>query len=354
MRKRTRRGWFRGRAGLLLLGLLAAAMMLFAAACGGDDDDDAGNENGAGDAPELERVTLMLNWTPNAQHGGIYLAQKNGWYREAGLDVSIIEPAQAGAEQVVAQGNADFGISIQEAVVPAREQGIPIVSIAAIIQHNDSSFFALEEEGITRPKDFEGKTYGGYGGPLELEILNKLVECDGGDPSLVRHVEVGNVDYLSGMEQDRFDFVWVFEGWDVLRAREVENIPVTSVKFADYLDCIPDWYTPLIITSEKMIADRPDTVRKFLEATARGYEAAIRDPQAAAEALLEAAPELDRQLVELSTEYHASRFVDEGRQWGLQDEEVWVTFERFLREAGLTSKEVDVQKAYTNAFLPSR
>ncbi|MCK9517729.1 MAG: ABC transporter substrate-binding protein [Dehalococcoidia bacterium] len=339
-----RRGRWRQRVGIVLALLLLPTMVFFAA-CGGDDDDN-------GD--DLEKVTLMLNWTPNTQHAGIYLAQAKGWYREAGIDLGIIEPAQAGVEQVVATGNAQFGISVQEGVIPAREQGIPIVSIAAIMQHNDSSFFALGSDNITRPKDFEGKTYGGYGGPLEAEILNTLVQCDGGDPSTVKHIEVGNIDYLAGMEQDRFDFVWVFEGWDALRAREVENIPVTSVRFADHLDCIPDWYTPVIITNESMIADRPETVRKFMEATARGYAAAIEDSQAAADALLEAASELDRELVELSARYHTTHYVDEGRQWGLQDEATWTTFEAFLREAGLTSKEIDVQAAFTNEFLPNQ
>jgi ABC-type nitrate/sulfonate/bicarbonate transport system substrate-binding protein len=166
-------------------------------------------------------------------------------------------------------------------------------------------------------------------------------------------VEVGNIDYLSGMEQGRFDFVWVFEGWDVLRAREVESKQVNTVKFVDYLDCIPDWYTPLIIANERTIADRPETVRKFLRATTRGYERAMSDPAAAAAALLAGAPELDEALVRASAEYHQDKYVDAGRRWGLQDRETWVTFEAFLRQAGLTEREIDVNAAFTNDFLPT-
>lgn len=327
---------------LPLLAALALLPLVTLAACGGDDDSGGG----------MRTVTLMLNWTPNTQHSGIYLALERGWYRERGIDLKIVEPAQAGVESVVAEGKADIGVSVQEAVIPAREQGLPIVSIGAIMQHNDSSYFALASDNIRRPRDFEGKTYGGYGGPLETEILNALVRCDGGDPSKVRSVEVGNVDYLPGMQQDRFDFVWVFEGWDVLRAREIERADVTSVKFSDYLNCIPDWYTPLFIASESMIKDDPQLLRDFMAATSRGYEAAAAEPQAAADALLKAAPELDRQLVERSQQYHVTKYVDPGRQWGLQDNDIWVNFERFLREAGLTSRQVDVSKAYTNDFLP--
>lgn len=337
------------RSRLLLFAALASFALLAAAACGGD-----GNGGGGGNGSQLRTVTLMLNWTPNTQHSGIYLALERGWYRERGIDLKIVEPAQAGVESVVAQGGADIGVSVQEAVIPAREQGLPVVSIGAILQHNDSSYFALASANIRRPRDFEGKTYGGYGGPLETEILNALVKCDGGDPAKVKSVEVGNVDYLPGMQQGRFDFVWVFEGWDVLRARQVENVDVTSVKFSDYLNCIPDWYTPLFIASEAKIKADPQMLRDFMAATTRGYEAAAAEPQAAAEALLKAAPELDRRLVELSQQYHVTKYVDPGRQWGLQDESVWVNFERFLRQAGLISRQVDVSKAYTNAFLPKR
>lgn len=331
----------RWRPGVIFTALaVVAPLALAGAACGGDDDDD------------LEHVTLMLNWTPNTHHNGIYVAWDMGWYEDAGLDVTIIEPGQNIVEQAVASGNAQFGVSIQEGVIPARAEGLPIVSIGAIIQHNDSSLISLSEEGIQRPRDLAGKKYGGFGGPLETEIIRELVACDGADPDDVDFVEVGNVDYVVGMEQDRFDFAWVFESWDVLRAREVLGAEVNSIKFSDELDCIPDWYTPLFITTESMIAERPDTVRRFMEATAQGYEFAIENPEEAGEALLRGAPELDRALVVASSEYMASRFVDQGRPWGLQDEEVWRRFEEFLRAAGLTSKEVDITAAYTNEFLP--
>lgn len=331
---------------------LAAAATLLLAACSGDGASTDAEPGATSEA--LTPVTLMLNWTPNNHHAGIYLAQANGWYREAGIDLTIVEPAAAGADSVVASGGADFGISQAESILPARAAGARVVSIATLLPHNDSSMMALASTGITRPKDFEGKTYGGYGGSLETELLNRLVECDGGDPSLVKHVEVGNIDYLAGMEQGRFDFVWVFEGWDALRAREIEGREITSVTFIDHLDCIPDWYTPAIIASEETLAERPDLVRAFLAATARGYDAAIADPEAAANTLLAAVPELDEALVRASAAYHATRYADEGQPWGVQDAEVWTRFEAFLRQAGLLETEVDPATAFTNDFLPAR
>lgn len=328
--------------------LLAGALAL--AACGGDDD---GTPTGAGEDGDLREVTLMLNWTPNTHHSGIYLAKERGLYRDAGLDVSIVEPAAGGADQAVGTGQAHFGISQAESLLPARAAGVPVVSIATLLPYNDSSLMSLAEDGIERPRDLEGKTYGGFGGALETELISTLVECDGGDPELVEFVEVGNIDYLTGLQQDRFDFVWVFEGWDVLRAREMEGEDVASLAFIDHEECIPDWYTPVIITDEELLGDDPELVEAFLDATTEGYRVATDDPSAAAEALLAGAPELDRELVEASAEYHAPRYAADEARWGEQDRVTWERFEAFIREAGLIDEEVDVDDTFTNDALPS-
>lgn len=336
----------RARALATLLALLLVAGL--AAACGSDDD----GEGSSGSAEDLDQVTLMLNWTPNAQHGGVYLAEAEGLYEEAGLDVEIVEPGQEGSDVAVGSGAADFGISQAESLLPAREQGVPVVSLATLFPVNDSTLMALGSSGIEEPGDLEGQTYGGFGGALETELISRLVECDGGDPDAVEHVEVGNVDYLAGLEQDRFDFVWVFEGWDALRAREVEDADISTIPFRDHQDCIPNWYTPIVIAGEDLLADDPDLVEAFMAATAEGYARAEEDPEAAADALLAAAPELDEELVRASAAYHAPLFTEGGGPWGEQDEEVWAEFEAFLRDAGLTTEAVDVQDAFTNDALP--
>lgn len=322
--------------------LLAAAVL---AGCGGGQDT----------APEGPRpVTLMLNWTPNAHHLGIYAAEANGWYDQAGIDLQIVEPGETTADQAVGTGDAAFGISQAESLLPAREAGVPVVSIATLLPSNDSSLMALADEGIARPVDLAGKTYGGYGGALETELVGRLVECDGGDPATVEFVEVGNIDYLGGLQSDRFDFVWVFNGWDALAAREVSGAEVATLPFVEHLDCIPDWYTPILITGEATIESDPELVRGFLDATARGYELAQREPQEAARLLLEAVPELDRALVEASADYHAGRFAAPGQPWGVQSEEIWTEFAAFVAEAGLTQEEVEVGSAFTNEFQPEQ
>lgn len=327
----------------LLLLTLVLILPLALVACGGDDDSD-------GDG--LDKVTFMLEWTPNTNHAGIFLAKEKGYYEDEGIEIEIVEPASGGVDQVVAAGRANFGISVQEAIIPARAEGVPIVSIAAIVQHNTSSLLSLKSDGISRPREMNGKTYGGFGGALESAIIKKLSECDGGNPDSIKFVEVGDVDYLVGMEQGLFDFAWIFDGWDGVRAKEIAKVDVNTIPFVDYTRCIPDWYTPVITTSESLIKDDPDLIRRFMAATAKGYEDAMHDPGATADAILKNAPESDEDLLKASAEYLSTRYVDRGRRWGLQDESTWVSFNKFLLESGIMEKEIDVTKAYTNEFLP--
>jgi ABC-type nitrate/sulfonate/bicarbonate transport system substrate-binding protein len=332
----------------LLLSALVAVVAVVAIACS-DDADQAADDT----APDgLEPVTLVLDWTPNTNHAGIYAAQAEGYYEEAGLDVEIIQPGESGSLPALGSGQAEFAVSVQEQLIPARAEGVPAVAVAAILQHNTSSLMALADRGIERPADLVGQRYGGFGGPLERELVETLVECDGGDPAGVEFVEVGNVDYRVGMEEGFYDFVWVFDGWDVIRLEDVEGVAVDTIPFIDYDECIPDWYTPLLVASEEVVADDPDTVEAFVQATARGYRFAIDDPAAAAEILLDAAPELDPALVEASMDFLAGQFQADADQWGVQDQQVWVDFEAFLRASGLVTEPIDVDEAYTNEFLP--
>lgn len=353
-RPRRRRRGRRAALGGALLVLVAVV----AAACGSDDggSGSATDGSGASSSAATQKVTLVLDWTPNTNHSGFYLAQQKGYYRDAGLDVDIVEPGQAGGPdglQQMAAGNAQFAVSVAESLLPARAEGVPAVSVAAIIEHNTSSLVAPTDRGITRPRDLAGKTYGGFGGQLEDALVKQLVSCDGGDPSTVKFVDVGNVDYRAGFDQKAFDFVWVFDGWDVIRIRDIDGAPLVTLPFADYPQCIPDWYTPLLATTESQIKDHPDLVRAFVGATAKGFADAMEDPAAATDALMAAAPESDRDLVSRSATYLAPRYASSPETWGHQDAAVWSTFATWLHDQQILEEPLDTSAAFTNDFLPT-
>lgn len=328
------------------LAVLAVVALLGAAACSDGGDDDATTEEG------LEPVTVVLEWSPNTNHSGVYLAQAEGWYADAGLDVEVVEPGDAGSLQVLGSGQADVAFTVQEELVPARAEGVPAVGIGAVIEHNTSSLLSLAEDGISRPADLAGHRYGGFGGQLETELIERMVECDGGDPSEVEMTEVGEADYRLGLTRDQYDAVWIFDAWDGIRLGEVEGLDTETIPFTDHEDCIPDWYTPMLATSEEELDQRPEVLADFMEVTARGYREAMADPQASADALLAAVPDLDPDLVERSSEYLSTRYAEDPEQWGLMTEERWTDFVAFLVDAGLIEEPIDVDAAYTNELLP--
>ena len=186
-----------------------------------------------------------------------------------------------------------------------------------MIQHNTSSLLSLAATGIRGPGDLPGHTYGGFGGPLEQPLVSKLAECGGGDPDDVRTAEVGDVDYRVGLERHQYDFVWIFDAWDKIRL-EQDGVDVATIPFIEHTDCIPDWYTPMLATTEKELDQRPEVLERFMRATRRGYQGAMADPAAAAGAPIDAVPEVDADLVRASA-YLATRYSEDPAEWGWQD-----------------------------------
>ena len=336
------------RALFVVLVLLVAAAPVFA-----QGGDSLGGATEFAQADERTPVTVMLDWTPNTNHTGFYAAQALGFYDEANLDVTIQEPTDLLVEAVVADGLAQFGVSYQEFTTYALAEGQPVVSLAAIIQHNTSGFMTLAESyPLDRPADMAGLRYGGFGQPdLEMAVIDALLVCDEAAPGSVEYVDVGYVDVIPLMERDRIDLVWLFYAWAGMDA-ELRGVDLNGIMLMDYTDCMPDYYTPILITGQDMITDQPDVVAAFVQATARGYAYAITNPTEAAGMLLEAAPELDADLVHASVEWLAPQFQADAARWGQQSESVWQGYSDFLVDNGILETSIDVTAAYTNDFLP--
>jgi ABC-type nitrate/sulfonate/bicarbonate transport system substrate-binding protein len=300
---------------------------------------------------ELTQVTLMLDWVPNTNHTGIFVADAKGYFEEAGLDVEIIEPGEVYAEQAVAAGAVDFGISFQEQVTIARADGVDIVSIAAIIQHNTSGFASRADLEIISPAEWEGLRYGSFGSPFEEPTLRVLMDCAGADFSALEIVNTGFADPLALLDEEQIDIAWIFYAWQGTQA-EVYDINLNVVMMEDWFTCIPDYYTPIIISNEGTLNDHPEMVRAFLEALSRGYNFAIEDPEAAADILLEAVPELDEEVVRASQEWLSPRYQADGPRWGFQNLSVWQDYATWMFDNGIIAESIDSQAAFSNEFLP--
>jgi len=298
---------------------------------------------------KLEKVTVLLDWVPNTNHTGLYVASELGYYAQEGLDVEILQVNEGGTSQLVAAGKAEFGISYQEEVNYARVEKIPVVAIAAIIQHNTSGFASPAEKGIKTPKDFEGKKYGGWGSPMEQAVLNALMDKYDADFSKLEIVTIGAADFFTSVTKD-VDFTWIYYGWDGVAA-ELRGMDLNFINLKDE-DKALDFYTPVIIASEKSIEENPGLVEKFIRATTKGYEYAIQNPEEAAGYLLKVSPELDRDLVIASQKYLSGQYQADAPRWGEMKEEVWENYARWMYERNLVEEMIDPGKAFTNEFLP--
>jgi ABC-type nitrate/sulfonate/bicarbonate transport system substrate-binding protein len=299
--------------------------------------------------PKPTRAILSLDWVPNTNHTGFYVALEKGWYEEEGIELEIQIPSDpAAALKQVAYGNTEFGVSFQEEVTIARSNEIPVVSLAAIIQHNTSAFASLAEKGIQRAKDVEGKRYASYGLPIERPILGHLMACDGGDIDKVEFIDVG-FEAFPALIGKRVDLAWIFMAWDGVQA-EIMGVELNLLPL--YGSCVPDYYTPLIIAGETTIENKPDLVRRFMAATVRGYEYAIAHPEESVEILLRASPETDPELAHRSQAWLSPRYQDDAARWGEQKLEVWQEFAEFMFDNQLIETPIDPQTAFTNGFLP--
>ena len=296
---------------------------------------------------QLESVTLLLDWTPNTNFSGIYVAMERGYYREEGLEIELVQ-APGSVIQMVGANRAEFGFSFQEEVTFARLAEIPVVSVAAVIQHNSSGFISLQERGITSPADFEGKSYGGWGSPVEEATIKALMERHGADFSRVEMITTGEVDQLISIEREA-DFAWIFYGWTGIEA-ELKGLDFNFIELRAE-DPALDYYTPVIISSETLINTNPDLVRRFMRATAKGYLYAVNNPEEATRILLEAVPELKPELVLASQVWLADRYQAEAETWGLQKLDTWNNYGKWLFEHGLIEEMPEMEKAFTNAFL---
>jgi ABC-type nitrate/sulfonate/bicarbonate transport system substrate-binding protein len=303
-----------------------------------------------GPAKALTNVKVVLDWTPNTNHTGLYVAKDQGYFEQEGLNVEIIQPGDGGPESVIASGAAEFGVSVQENITTARLQNVPIVSIAAIIQHNTSGFASPVAKNIKSPKDFEGKTYGGYGAPSEKAVIDSLMQTEKADVNKVNMINIGEADYFTAVKRD-IDFSWIYYAWTGVDA-ELRNEPLNMIYLTQYSDKL-DYYTPVLATSEKMIKEKPEIVKAFTAAASKGYQFAIDKPEEAANILLKAAPDLDKKLVVASQKWLSPRYKDDAPRWGEQKRTVWDNYATWMLDHKLLEKKLDVDAAFTNDFLPS-
>ncbi|HEV7769716.1 MAG TPA: ABC transporter substrate-binding protein [Solirubrobacterales bacterium] len=309
--------------------LLATALLLAGVVGCGGSGAEPGVPKGA---------TLVLDFTPNAVHLGIYAAQAQDFYRDAGIDLEVRQPGEStDAPKLLAAGRAEFAILDIHDLGIARERGLDLVGAMPIVQRPLASVLARGDGPVRRPRDLEGHTVGVTGLPSDEAVVDSEIDADGGDPALAKRVTIGfnAISSLAAGKVDAATGFWNAEGVALRR----QGVPIRIFK-VDRYGAPP--YPELILTTSRQTLERdPQLVAAMVEASERGYGFAAKNPDEALDDLLAADPALDRaeqqtQLDALLPDLHPAPFDPEILR-------AWATWDF---EHGLLGELVDVEEAF--------
>jgi putative hydroxymethylpyrimidine transport system substrate-binding protein len=298
-----------------------------------------------------KRVELMLDYFPNADHAGIYAAQAGGHFEQAGLDVEIRQPPDPAAPiKQVAAGRVDLAISYEPEVLRARDQGLEVVSVGAVVQEPLTSIISLPEAGIRKPADLRGKTVGTAGIDYQSAYLETILKEAGVPADRVKERNVGfglTPALLTGEVDATLGAFWNYEGTDLrLRGKRPRIIRMEEAGVPTYDELV------LVANADALERDG-DKIRAFIGALSRGVRDLRADPDEAIEGLLEANPDLDPELQRAVVEVTLPLFLaPEGKPYGWQDPADWDAFGAWMQDNDLLEQPPDVRAAFNNELLP--
>ena len=306
------------------------------------------------------KVRLALDWTPNTDHTGFFVAGHRGWYTAAGIDLQVLPYATTAPETLLAAHQAECGISFQDSLTFAVAAGADIVSVAAILQRTASAIGVLADSPIQRPRDLDGKTYAGFGYPNEVPTLKAVIQADGGTGDF----KVATLDSAAyeALYAKKADFTIPFTAWEGVEA-ELRGIKLRYFAFSDY--GFPEFYQVVLACDRQWLEREPDAARRFVAATVQGFQFGADHPDEAAQLLIAENPgvfDANPAHPKASQEFLASGgyLVDANGRFGTQTSEEWTGYSTFLFDQGLLtgpdqkplSKPLDYGTLFTNDFLP--
>lgn len=323
----------------------AFALALVVGACGEKSETLPGQV-------EQRQFDLTLDWFPNPDHVAIYTALEENYFEDVGLEVRPHVPSDPSAPiKQVAAGRADLAISYEPEVFLAREQGLPVVAVAALVQRPLTSLMATAKKGIDSARDLEGKRVGTAGIPYQSAYLRTILERARVEPSSVKETNVGASllpVMLSGKVDATLAAFWNVEGVELRqRGRRPTIIPVDRLG-------VPDYDELVLVANEKDLEDKRDDLRLFIGALAKGARQARKDPRGAAKALLEANPDLKPKLTRESVRVTLPVLFPEtsGKPWGYLDPNQWRTYGAWMFAHDLLKRRPRASEALTDELLP--
>lgn len=333
-----------------LISVFLSCALLLLSSCGNASSTNQPSANSPDtDSKQAHKLTIMLDWYPNAVHSFLYAAQQNGYFQEEGLDVEIQMPADSNdALKLVAANQIDLALSYQPQVLMARGENIPVRSIAAIVRHPLNHLMVPQAGDIHSPKDLSGKQIGYSSIPLYEAMIRTMIQSDGGDPASAKLIDVG-FDLIPAISTGQVDAIMGgFINHEQL-ILEKEGHLVFSLNPTDY--GVPDYYELVLVASEQGLRNSDSYFKKFLNAITKGQQFVQENPDQALDLLLaheDATSPLDKDIEKKSLQILLP-LMDAGDQnFGYQEPTSWENVKQWLNDNKLLPADIKVEDAFIN------
>jgi putative hydroxymethylpyrimidine transport system substrate-binding protein len=331
-----KRKWFTS----ILIGSLTLSLI----GCAPVEKKDQTNKNS-----DLKKISIMLDWYPNAVHSAIYTAESKGYFKNEGLDVDIEMPAETNDPiKLVAAGKVDLALSYQPQIIESRAQGIPVVSLATLVRHPLDTVMVPKKSGISSPRDLEGKNIGYPSTEISEAILQTMVKNDEGNMNQVKMTDVG-WDLIPAIATKRVD--GIIGGYinheKILLEKQGQQIKTMSP--TDY--GVPDYYELVLAASESGVKAKKTEYKKFWKAVSKGQRDVEANPDKGLETLFKHENKgfpLDRKVEEKSLKVLLPLMNSNGKPFGYQEKETWKKVSDWMYDTKVIKEKVDINKAYLN------
>lgn len=297
-------------------------------------------------------ITLCLDYTPNTNHTGIYVAQEKGYFEEENLEVKIIQPQEGTATELCAAGKVELAIDFQDYLAPSYIQGLGITAVAAILNHNTAGIIARKGE-LETAKGLEGDKYATYMAPIEIAMTDYLCEKAGGDKSKINYIQDYPTNAIEALNNNIFDSLCIYYAWDGINAEMTSDFDFIFYK--DF-DEVFDYYSPVIIANNDFLKNDPETAKAALRAIEKGYRYAIENPEESADILIKCdetgALAGKEEFVRKSQLWISEQYIADGEKWGYIDAARWNNFYKWCYDTGAIESDISGNVGFSNDYLP--
>ena len=293
----------------------------------------------------LKSIDFILDWYPNTNHTGLFVAKEKGYFDEIGINFNILTSPEDSTSDLIINNKAPFGIYFQDSLAVKLPKTTNITAVAAIIEHNTAGILSLKNKNIISKENMKNKRFGSYNDPIEIALINYLTDKN------ITFVPNTDSNSILNLSNNLFDLSLSFYGYDKIMA-DTMNIDTNFIYLKDLSNNL-DFYSPIIIANTNYLNNNKEEAIKILQAIKKGYIYAINNPEEAAEILIKANPELEnnRKFIVESQKYLSSVYATNPDKWGEFDPNRWNNYYKWLNNQKILESEIPLNIGFSNEYI---